>query len=88
MKHVEDLHKKPGKGAVEVFVYVDSIEDTMNVRSFISSFIRTINLIRVLVVSMNPRIDHFTPLIENQGSRRKATGRERARRKRGVHAEL
>lgn len=41
MKHVADLHKKPGKGAVEVFVYVDSIEETMNVRSFISpSFVR------------------------------------------------
>lgn len=51
MKHVEDLHKKPGKGAVEVFVYVDSIEETMNVRSFISSFIHTINFIRVSVES-------------------------------------
>ncbi|MCJ1345416.1 hypothetical protein MMC31_003623 [Peltigera leucophlebia] len=30
VKHVADLHKKPGKGAVEVFVYVDSIEETMN----------------------------------------------------------
>lgn len=39
MKHVTDLHKKPGKGAVEVYVYVDSIEETINVCSFISSFI-------------------------------------------------
>lgn len=59
MKHVEDLHKKPGKGAVEAYVYVDSIEEAMNVRSFISSFIRTINLIRLLVDPMNPRTDHL-----------------------------
>ena len=84
MKHVADLHKKPGKGAVEVYVYVDSIEETMNVSSLISSFIGgsfigPINRIRVLVDPMNPRIDRVTPLIENQGSRWKATGRERAR---------
>lgn len=54
MKLVEDLHKKPGKGAVEVYVYVDSIEETMNVRSFIPSFIRTTILIRVLVDPMDP----------------------------------
>lgn len=59
MKLCEDLHKKPGKGAVEVYVYVHSIEETMNVRSFISSYIRTINLIGVLVDPMNPRTDHL-----------------------------
>lgn len=88
MKLVEDLHKKPGKGAVEVYVYVDSIEEATNVRSFNPSFIRAINLIRLLVDPMDPRTDHFTPLIENQGSRRKATGRESVTRIRGFHAEL
>lgn len=88
MKHVPDLHKKPGKGAVEVFVYVDSIEETIDVCSLITSFICPINLIRVLVDLMNPRTDHVALLIENQGSRRKALGRERARGKRRFHAEL
>lgn len=80
VKHVADLHKKPGKGAVEVYVYVDSIEETVNVRSLTFSFIRAINRIRVLVDPMHPRTDQVT-LIENQGGRRKATGRESARRK-------
>lgn len=88
MKLVEDLHKKPGKGAVEVFVYVDSIEETINVRSFFPSFIRRTNLNKVLVDPVDPRTDHFTPLIENRGSRRKATRGESVTRSRGVHAEL
>lgn len=81
VKQVADLHKKPGKGAVEVYVYVDSIEETMNVRSLIFSFIRPINRIRGLVDPMHPRTDQVTPLIENQGGRRKATGRESTTRK-------
>lgn len=47
MKHVADLHKKPGKGAVEVYVYVDSIEETISVCSLISSFIHLINFISI-----------------------------------------
>lgn len=62
VKQVADLHKKPGKGAVEVFVYVDSIEETINVGSFIFSFIRPINLIRVLIHPMNLTADNITPL--------------------------
>lgn len=81
VKHVADLHKKPGKGAVEVYVYVDSIEETVNVRSLTFSFIRPINRIRVLVDPMHPRTDQVIPMIENQGGRRKATGRESARGK-------
>lgn len=47
VRHVADLHKKPGKGAVEVYVYVDSIEETISVCSLISSFIRLINFISI-----------------------------------------
>lgn len=47
MRHLADLHKKPGKGAVEIYVYVDSIEETIRVCSLISSFICLINSISI-----------------------------------------